>query len=90
MIDLQSIKDKLSRNEIDEAIATLDEYIAQNDKCEEAYILRGNAYRKLGNWKKAIENYCYAKEINPDGAGATAYENAMQILEFYNTDLYNP
>ncbi|MDD2961163.1 MAG: tetratricopeptide repeat protein [Muribaculaceae bacterium] len=87
---LKQIKLNLQQNNLDEAIAKLNEVIADDDRCEEAYILRGNAYRRRNDWKHAIDDYCQAKELNPGGAGEQAYNAAMQILDFYNTDLYNP
>lgn len=90
MEDLQQIKQKLSDNHIDEAIVALNAYIHQNPDSEEAHVLRGNAYRRTDNWKMAISDYAAAKSINPEGAGAIAYDQAMEIMSFFNTDLYNP
>ena len=87
---LDEIKNKLESNEIEEAIVMLDKYIADNGDCEEAYFLRGNAYRRKNDWKNAISDYCKARELNPKGAGAQAYDAAIDIMAFYNTDLYNP
>ena len=33
---------------------------------DEAYYLRGNAYRKQGNWQQALNNYQYAIDLNPE------------------------
>lgn len=90
MDTLSYIKDLLSGNRVDKAIKELERYIKENPTSDEAYYLLGNAYRKTDNWKQALTNYSIAKEINPDGPGAQAYEAAVMILDFYNTDLYNP
>ena len=55
-----------------------------------AYYLRGNAYRQQGNWRMAINSYLEAIELDPDGPAVMAYNNAQEILAFFNKDLYNP
>lgn len=55
-----------------------------------AYYLRGNAYRQMGDWRGAINNYLEAIELDPEGPAAEAYRAAQQVLGFYNHDLYNP
>ena len=56
---------------------------------DEAYYLRGNAYRKQGNWQQALNNYQYAIDLNPESPAQHAYQMAMDILNFYNKDMYN-
>ena len=56
---------------------------------DEAYYLMGNAYRKLGNWQKALNNYQSAIELNPDSPALQARKMVMDILNFYNKDMYN-
>lgn len=90
MSTLKEIKNIIDNNEIERAIALLNEIIEQDVNCEEAYFMLGNAYRKLGDWKGAISNYCKAKELNPSGDGAKAYEATIEIMNFYDIDRYNP
>ena len=56
---------------------------------DEAYYLMGNAYRKLGDWQKALNNYQSAIELNPDSPALQARKMVMDILNFYNKDMYN-
>ena len=49
----------------------------------------GNAYRKQGNWQQALNNYQYAIDLNPESPAQHAYQMAMDILNFYNKDMYN-
>ena len=53
------------------------------------YYLRGNAYRKKGDWKQALDNYQYAIEINPDSPAVQARKMAIDILNFYHKDMFN-
>ncbi len=92
---LQAIKDMLDRSESRDVIAHCD-YLIDNNKDEDKlliaqlYYMRGNAYRQLGEWGKAMSSYLEASERNPEGPAKQAYANALQILDFYNHDLYNP
>lgn len=49
----------------------------------------GNAHRKKGDWRMAINNYLEAMAINPESPAANAYAIANEILDFYNKDMYN-
>ncbi|MBS5639540.1 MAG: tetratricopeptide repeat protein [Bacteroides sp.] len=53
------------------------------------YYLRGNAYRKKGDWKRALDNYQYAIELNPDSPAVQARKMAIDILNFYHKDMFN-
>ena len=42
---------------------------------DEAFYLRGNAYRKQGNWQQALNNYQYAIDLNPDSPARASLSN---------------
>ncbi len=93
---LQQIKAMLSRSESRDVIAHCD-YIIKSEETQdnklfiaEVFYLRGNAYRQLGEWGNAMSSYLESSERNPNGPAKQAYQQALQILEFYNHDLYNP
>ena len=93
---LQHIKEMLGRSESHDVILHCD-YIIEKEKTEydkkfiaQLFYLRGNAYRQLGNWGKAMSSYLEASERDPEGPAKQAYQQALQILDFYNHDLYNP
>ena len=92
---IQQIKDMLARSESRDVIAHCDNLIKNNQDADmklvaQLYYLRGNAYRQLGDWGKAMSSYLEASERDPEGPAKQAYQQALQILEFYNHDLYNP
>ena len=90
MEELNNIKMLISQGEIDQAIKELDKIITLcPSSCDEAYYLRGNAYRKLGNLQQALNNYLYAIDINPESPAKAAHEILMDILNFYHKDMYN-
>ena len=89
-IQLPDIKELLKRDDLDTAIEQLNQYIILHTNCDdEPYYLLGNAYRKAGNWQMALNNYLEAISRNPDSPAVTAQKMLMDILEFYNKDMYN-
>lgn len=90
MEQLKTIKELISEGKVELAIQRLDIYLQQASASkDEAYYLRGNAYRKLGNWQQALNNYQYAIDLNPNGPAQQAYNMVIDILNFYNKDMYN-
>ena len=90
MEQLNTIKQLINQGNVEQAIPQLDK-ILQSDfpGKDEAYYLRGNAYRKQGNWQQALNNYQYAIDLNPDSPSRQAYNNVIDILNFFNKDMYN-
>lgn len=90
MESLNNIKMLISQGDIDTAMKELDAFISScPDTCDEAYYLRGNAFRKLGDWQQALNNYLAAIDINPESPALQAKNMLMDILNFYNKDMYN-
>lgn len=75
-----------ARKAIEVAQTIIDE---SSNPSDQVYYLLGNAYRKLGDWQHAINNYLKAIEINPSSPANQAYQMANDILNFFNKDMYN-
>ena len=88
--NLSDIRKLIQEGELNIAIEQLTAYI-QSDKTDndEPYYLLGNAYRKQGNWQLALNNYLEAIERNPESPAVQAHKMTMDILNFYNKDMYN-
>lgn len=87
---LQDIKIQIGRGDAEGAIEELTNFIRNNAHAnDEAYYLLGNAYRKMENWQMALNNYLEAIERNPQSPAADARDMIMNILNFYNKDMYN-
>ena len=80
---METIRQLINDNKTDEALHLLDEYIKKNDSDDEAYYLRGNVYRKMGDIRQALNNYLMAIPAQ------TAYNAQIKISDFYNKDMYN-
>ena len=63
---------------------------SQNAMNSEDYYEQGNAYRRQGNWQKALECYAEAIELDPESPAAHAREMLNSILGFYSKDALNP
>ncbi len=87
---LASIKRQIGKGDVDEAIARLDELIAISPEANsDAFYLLGNAYRKRGDWQGALNSYQEAIALNPESPAAEAREMLLDILNFYNKDMFN-
>lgn len=87
---LATIKELINQGDVEQAIRQLDDFLqTASSNQDEAYYLRGNAYRKQGNWQQALNNYRYAIDINPRSPARQAHRMVMDILNFYNKDMYN-
>ena len=83
------IRDLIKKGELETAIELSLQYIQEEPTQDEPYYLLGNAYRKQENWQLALNNYLEAIERNPDSPAVNAHKMMMDILNFYNKDMYN-
>ena len=92
MKQTDTLKELINRGEVDAAIEQLDQLLHSSEAeagKDLLFYLRGNAYRKKGDWKQALDNYQYAIDLNPDSPAAQARQMVIDILEFYHKDMYN-
>ena len=90
MEQLTLIKEHLRQNQVAEAIDALDALL-QSDfpHKDQAYYLRGNAHRKQADWRRALDDYPCASDRNPRSPAVEARRALLDILEFYNKDMFN-
>ncbi len=92
MEQINNLKELINQGDVDTAIKQLDQLLQDNSvekKKDTLYYLRGNAYRKKGDWKRALDNYQYAMDLNPESPAVQARKMAIDILNFYHKDLFN-
>lgn len=56
----------------------------------EKYFERGKLYWKAGEKGAAITDFNRALDLDPESPAKAYLEMANEIMDFYNTDLYNP
>ena len=87
---LSDIKKLIERGETDTAINALTNFIGNHQGSkDEAYYLLGNAYRKKGDIRQALNNYLTAMELNSDSPAQIAHDQLISIMNFYNKDMFN-
>ena len=87
---LKEIRDIIKKGDADTAIHELTTLIASESQPRaESYYLLGNAFRKKGDWQGALNNYQEAISIDPSSPASSARNMVMDILNFYNKDMFN-
>ena len=56
----------------------------------EEYYQQGNAWRKQGDFKRALDSYMEAIALDPESPAVAAKELLDDIMNFYCKDYYNP
>lgn len=84
------LKEKIKGLPSEEAIEILTEYIAAHPEDDEALTLRGMKYWGAGMRSQSLNDYLAAIRVNPDSRAKEALKAANEILDYRNTDLYNP
>lgn len=87
MTDKEQIRDLIASGKLAEATAMLS--AMPDDDAWTAYML-GRIAWKQGRKGDAITLYERAKSLDPASEAVIALEQAREIMNFYNTDLYNP
>lgn len=90
---LLAIKKLIHEGKVEDAISFLTNLTCSKTSkvCnDEVYYLLGNAYRKQGNFQEALNCYLEAIERNPESPAVKARDMLMEILDFYNKEMYNP
>lgn len=77
------------KSDIQAQIEALDAAIAQ-EATADAYYQRGRLHWRAGNRGAAMSDYNRAVALDPDSPAAEALKLCNEIMDFYNTDLYNP
>ncbi|MDE6370752.1 MAG: hypothetical protein K2K92_04610 [Duncaniella sp.] len=92
----QIINQLIADGQLTDAIKMLTQFIEQEvkedntDELSRMYFTRGKLYWRMGQRSAATTDYAHAAQLNPDSPAATALQQAQDIAEFYNHDLYNP
>ncbi|MBO4944137.1 MAG: hypothetical protein J6C91_02605 [Muribaculaceae bacterium] len=90
MKQMESAGRLLDENYPRQAIEILDRIIAADSDNADALFLRGKAFWRLGMRDRATADYSAAAHLKPAGPAARALENARDIADFFNPDIFNP
>lgn len=76
--------------EISGSLEKYDAEIASNPENAGLYYERGKLHWKLGHRAEAITDFNTAVSLDPASPAKSHLEMLTDIMDFYNTDLYNP
>lgn len=57
---------------------------------EQDYLEAGQAAWRRQDWQEAINLYQKAIDLNPQSPAVEFRRMAIEVLDFYNKDMYNP
>lgn len=92
-MNMDTIKDidaLVAKGELDKAIESLSGLIAADEDNDELYFMRGKLKWRVGDRSGATSDYMKASSINPASPARRALEQAQDVADFFNPDLYNP
>lgn len=86
----QKYKTLISSGHYAEAMTVLDSLLEMDPADDGVLFDRGKLRWRMGDRSGAMGDYARAVEVNPDSPAAMALEQARDIADFFNPDLYNP
>ncbi|MCC8070978.1 MAG: tetratricopeptide repeat protein [Bacteroidales bacterium] len=87
---LNEIQGLIDNGRLQEAVDRLVAFTRENARSDEAWFMLGKVYWRLGQRSKATTCYATAAEICPDSPAALALQQARDIEDFFNPDIFNP
>lgn len=86
---LNNIEELIRLGAAEEAIRQLDSLLEEDAQNSRLFYLKGQAFMKTSEWGKAISQFRQARLLEPDGPAAEAENMLLDIMDFYNKDMYN-
>lgn len=86
----QNYRDLIFFGRYAEALAVLDALVKDNPSDDHLLFERGKLRWRMGDRSGATGDYAGAVALNPESPAALALEQARDIADFFNPDLYNP
>lgn len=90
MTDKQIIEKFILDEHLDQAIEALDHNIEKDPENAEWWYLRGQTYWRMQKRSNAISDLEEAIHLDPNSPAKLVLEMINGIMDFYNTDLFNP
>lgn len=88
--ELNKLQELINDGKIKESLKRIDELLEHSEENRATLLyLKGNAFRKEANWQQALNNYQLAIELDEQSPAVEARKMLIEILEFYNKDMFN-
>lgn len=85
----QPIYAALAANNLTDAQELVNQAIVSYGENAQIYYLQGKVYMKQSAWTKAISSFLKAEELEPEGPAKECRLILIDIMEFYNKDMFN-
>lgn len=85
----QPIYDALAANNLTDAQELVNQALGSFGETAQLYYLQGKVYMKQSAWTKAISSFLKAEELEPEGPAKECRLMLIDIMEFYNKDMFN-
>lgn len=89
-MDTTTINAYISANRLDEALDLLNKGLNDNPRDAEALFTRGRINWRKGLRGEAISDYEAAVAIDPASPARIALDQARDVMDFFNPDIFNP
>lgn len=86
---MQNIRKLMEEGRIEDAVEELKKRKEQNPDDDAVTYELGNAYWKMQDWKNCLDCYTEAIRLNPESPAAEMKKMVMNIIGFYNKEMYN-
>lgn len=87
---MQIIDDLVADGRLGEAVDKLTRMIGAAPGDASLLFKRGKILWRMGKHSAATGDYAHAAELDPSSPAVQALEQARDIADFFNPDLYNP
>ena len=86
---METAKEMLESGRVEEAIVRLEQMKADSPASDAVCYELGNAYWKKQDWKHCLDNYAEAIRLNPESPAVEMRKMVMDIIGFYNKEMFN-
>ena len=86
---MKAVKALIEAGRVEESIVLLEQMKDARPEDDSVRYELGNAYWKLQDWKHCLDNYTEAIRLNPQSPAVEMKKMVMDIIGFYNKEMYN-
>jgi pentatricopeptide repeat protein len=86
---MKAVKALIEAGKVEEAIVLLEQMKDARPEDDSVRYELGNAYWKKQDWKHCLDNYTEAIALNPQSPAVEMKKMVMDIIGFYNKEMYN-
>lgn len=86
---MKAVKALIEAGKVEETIVLLEQMKDARPEDDSVRYELGNVYWKKQDWKHCLDNYTEAIALNPQSPAVEMKKMVMDIIGFYNKEMYN-